>query len=189
MVVMAPKDENELRHMLFTAVNHAGPSALRYPRGAGFGVSLSEPLTEIPIGKAEEVIGLNNKRVAIMAIGAMVAPCIEAAAILENEGIGAGVINARFVKPLDIEIIRRVAHEAGIIITVEDSVLAGGFGSAVLEYINSQNLNWVKVLRLGIPDEFVAHGKRSELLEMYGLTAGGIAKSVLTYLHQFGARK
>jgi 1-deoxy-D-xylulose-5-phosphate synthase len=189
MIVMAPKDENELRHMLFTATMHDGPVSLRYPRGAGLGVPLTEPLRELTIGKAEEIIAIENKKMVFLAIGAMTQPCVEAAALLEKKGILAGVINARFVKPLDNEAIRRLARKTGIIITVEDGVLAGGFGSAVLEYINSQNLNWVKVLRLGIPDEFVEHGKRSELLEMYGLTAEGIAKSVFEYYHQFGAKK
>ncbi|MCE5285752.1 MAG: 1-deoxy-D-xylulose-5-phosphate synthase [Pelosinus sp.] len=188
MVVMAPKDENELRHMLFTAFAQDGPVSLRYPRGAGVGVSLDEPLRELAIGKAEKITSVENKKMAFFAIGAMVAPCVEAAALLEKEGIPAAVINARFVKPLDEEMIRRLARDIGMIVTVEDGVLAGGFGSAVLEYINSQNLNWVKVLRLGIPDKFVEHGKRSELLEMNGLTAEGIKKSALEYLHQFGAK-
>jgi 1-deoxy-D-xylulose-5-phosphate synthase len=184
--IMAPKDENELRHMLNTAVAADCPAVIRYPRGSGLGAATDEPLKQLEWGKAEELRA--GKDLVILAIGAMVGPSLAAADILLAEGIKAGVVNARFAKPLDEQLIRQIARVTGVIVTVEDNVVTGGFGSAVLEYINSQNLNWVKLLRLGFADKFVEHGKRSELLAHAGLTADGIAASIKTYLHKFGAR-
>jgi len=186
MIAMAPKDEDELRHMLFTAFSLDAPVAIRYPRGSGLGVSLSEPLTKLPLGVAEQLrIG---KDIVFFAIGAMVDQCQQASDILAGQGIQAGVVNARFIKPLDEQMIRRLAREVGVFVTVEDNVLAGGFGSAVLEYINSQNLNWVKLLRLGIPDTFIEHGTRKQLLEQNGLTGEGIAAAARLFLMQYGVR-
>lgn len=186
ITVMSPKDENELRHMLYTAIETDGPSAIRYPRGSGLGVSTAEPLKRLELGKAEEL--RTGKDVVLLAAGAMVEHCMIASDELAGSGISAGVVNARFIKPLDEELLRRLARDNGIIVTVEDHVLAGGFGSAVLEHINSQNYNWVKVLRLGLPDQFVEHGTRAELLAQYGLTADGIAASVKSFLKSHGAR-
>jgi len=186
LTVMAPKDENELRHMLTTSVTGDGPVAIRYPRGSGLGVSMEEPLRTMEIGKAEEL--RSGQNVALLAIGAMVDPCMKASDLLANRGIKAGVVNARFVKPLDEELLRKLAREIGIIVTVEDNILAGGFGSAVLEYINNQNMHWVKVLRIGFPDQFIEHGARNELLARYGMTAEGIADTVGAYLQRFGVR-
>lgn len=186
LTVMAPKDENELRHMLTTSVTGDGPVAIRYPRGSGLGVSMEEPLQTMEIGKAEEL--RSGQNVALLAIGAMVDPCMKASDLLASRGIKAGVVNARFVKPLDEELLRKLAREIGIIVTVEDNILAGGFGSAVLEYINNQNMHWVKVLRIGFPDQFIEHGARNELLARYGMTAEGIADTVGAYLQRFGVR-
>jgi len=186
MTLMAPKDENELRHMLYTAMQLDGPVAVRYPRGAGLGVTLNDPLRLLPVGKAEQIKA--GSTVALVAIGNMVAPCTEASNLLKEQGIDAAVVNARFVKPLDTEMIRQLAREVGIIVTVEDNVLQGGFGSAVLESVNSQNLHWAKVLRLGLPDEFIPHGGKEQLLSLYGLDAPGIAKAVATYVQRYGAK-
>ncbi|HMM21277.1 MAG TPA: 1-deoxy-D-xylulose-5-phosphate synthase [Selenomonadales bacterium] len=186
LTVMAPKDENELRHMLATAVAGAGPMAIRYPRGSGLGVNLEEPLRPLEIGRAEEL--RSGQNVVLVAVGAMVDPCLKASDLLAGRGINAGVVNARFVKPLDEDLLRKLARETGIIVTVEDNILAGGFGSAVLEYINSQNLHWAKVLRIGYPDRFIEHGSRNELLDRYKLTAEGIAATVGDYLQRFGVR-
>ncbi|WP_425061150.1 1-deoxy-D-xylulose-5-phosphate synthase [Sporomusa carbonis] len=187
IVIMAPKDEDELQHMLYTATQLAAPVVIRYPRGSGLGVELKHEFNTLETGKAEEL--LSGKDLVFVAIGAMVEYCRNAAAILDARGMSAGVVNARFVKPLDGQIIRQLARDTGIIVTVEDNVLAGGFGSAVLEFINSQNLNWVKVLRLGLPDKYIEHGPRSYLLSQYGLDAQGIAASAEAFIRQFGARK
>ncbi|SMC58709.1 1-deoxy-D-xylulose-5-phosphate synthase [Sporomusa malonica] len=187
MVVMAPKDEDELQHMLYTATKLNEPVAIRYPRGNGLGVELKQEFTRLEIGKAEEL--QPGKDVVFLAVGTMVETCRSAARLLAEKGIAASVVNARFVKPLDGQAIRQLARDIGIIVTVEDNVLAGGFGSAVLEYINSQNLNWVKVLRLGLPDKYIEHGPRSYLLTQYGLDSQGITTSVEAFVRQFGAKK
>lgn len=186
IIVMAPKDEGELRNMFATAVQANAPVAIRYPRGSGTGADISKELQVLPIGKAEELI--KEGSIALLAIGAMVEPCMQAARLLAQKGIFCRVVNARFLKPLDGELIRRLARETGSIVTVEDNNLSGGFGSAVLEYINSNNLNWVKVLRLGWPDQFIEQGSRNELLDKYRMTPEGIAESVQCFSQQFGAR-
>ncbi|MBP2653013.1 MAG: dxs 2 [Firmicutes bacterium] len=185
LTIMAPKDENELRYMLYTALASKGPVAIRYPRGSGLGVNTTGPLEYIS-GKAEEL--RSGKSVALVAAGAVVDICLKAAEHLSTQGIEATVINMRYIKPLDEETLRRLAKDIGIIITVEENVLTGGFGSAVLEYINSQNFNWVKLLRLGLPDSFIEHGPRNELLAAYGISPDGIAASVRSYLHGVGVR-
>lgn len=186
IVIMAPKDEDELRHMLYTALSVDVPTVIRYPRGSGLGIALRENLTKLELGKAEQLT--HGKDVVFMAAGTMVEPCLKAGKILAERGISAGVVNTRFVKPLDEQIIRRLARDVGVIVTVEDNVLAGGFGSAVLENINAQNLNWVKLLRLGLPDKFVEHGSRAQLLEKYGLNSEGIAAATDSFLQKFGVK-
>jgi len=187
IVIMAPKDENELQHMLYTATTLNAPVAIRYPRGNGLGVELQTGFTQLTAGKAEQLSA--GKDVVFLAIGTMVEACSSAAGLLAEKGIAAGVVNARFVKPLDGQIIRQVARDAGIIVTVEDNLLAGGFGSAVLEYINAQKLNWVKILRLGLPDKYIEHGSRGYLLTQYGLDNRGIAVAVEAFVRQFGAKR
>ena len=186
ITIMAPKDEAELRNMMVTAEKANGPVAIRYPRGSGTGADISNTPVALSIGKAEELT--TEGAIALLAIGAMVEPCYQAGQLLASRGISCHVVNARFVKPLDEDMIRRLARETGILVTVEDNCLPGGFGSAVLEFINAHNLNWVKVLRLGWPDRFIEAGSRSQLLEKYKLTAEGIAETVHTYYQQFGAR-
>ena len=187
IVIMAPKDENELRHMLYTATNiYSDPVVVRYPKGTGLGVPFEEPLHEILKGRAEEL--KTGKDIVLFAIGAMVEPCLKASEILAADGIAAGVVNARFVKPLDEQMIRKIVREVGVIVTVEDNITAGGFGSAVLEHINEQGFNWTKILRLGLPDAFIEHGSRNELLDKYGLTAEKIANSVSSFVKQTGVR-
>jgi len=176
MVVMAPKDENELQHMLLTAIEHQGPAALRYPRGSGIGVPLDTQLAPIPIGKGEVLA--EGEDVAILAIGSMVPAAVAAAEVLQDDGIGATVVNARFVKPLDRALILRLASQIGRIVTVEENVLQGGFGSAVLELLEEEGLRSTRVKRLGLPDKFIEHGNPTMLREHYGLTDLAIAGQV-----------
>ncbi|MPL84356.1 1-deoxy-D-xylulose-5-phosphate synthase [bioreactor metagenome] len=186
LILLAPKDENELQHMLFTAFSLNAPVAIRYPRGSGTGIPLDESLQQITLGTSEEL--KQGKDVAFIAIGSMVGVCMEASKLLKERGIEAGVVNARFIKPIDEAMLRRVARDVGVIVTVEDNVLAGGFGSAVLETLNTYNLNWVKTLRIGFPDKFIEHGTRAELLELYGLSPTKIAGRVSLFMQQYGAR-
>ncbi len=177
IVLMAPKDEAEMRDMILTAIEHPGPAALRYPRGNGFGLDISEAPKKIEIGKAE--ILRDGGEVAIFAYGSMVYPAIEAAKNLEKDGIESTVINARFVKPLDSELIIALAQSMRLIVTVEDAYLAGGFGSAVMELLEENGLlDKIKVVRLGVPDRIVTHGDPKLLLAKYGLDADGIYSKV-----------
>ena len=182
LVVMAPKDENELRDMLFTAVEHPGPVALRYPRGRGVGVAFSSTLSKVPIGKAEVL--REGKDLLILALGASVYPALEAAKELDKQGFSATVVNARFVKPLDEPLILSLAAKHGRVLTVEENVLAGGFGSARAGTPGRPDLFGVTVKRLGIPDVFVEHGTQDILRKKYGLDAAGILKSALAILYQ-----
>ncbi|MDF2634486.1 MAG: 1-deoxy-D-xylulose-5-phosphate synthase [Pelosinus sp.] len=186
LTIMAPKDEDELRHMMFTAVKMDSPVAIRYPRGSGLGVPMDKPLQPLTIGEAEELKG--GADVVFLAVGSMIEPCIAAREILASEGIEVGVVNARFVKPLDEQMLRKLSRDVRIIITVEENILAGGFGSAVLEYLNAQNLHGVKVLRLGFPDQFIEQGTRSQIFKKYGLHAEGIASAASSFVHRFGVR-
>ncbi|HEY6839124.1 MAG TPA: 1-deoxy-D-xylulose-5-phosphate synthase [Geobacteraceae bacterium] len=176
MALMAPKDENELQHMLKTAIDHDGPAAVRYPRGNGYGVPLDQVFRPLPFGKGEIV--REGKDGAILAIGTMVQPALEAAGILAGEGIDMAVVNARFIKPLDRELILGQAEKCGRLVTVEENVLQGGFGTAVLELLEEEGVEGVSVLRLGYPDRFVEQGEQPELRALYGLDAAGIAESV-----------
>jgi 1-deoxy-D-xylulose-5-phosphate synthase len=182
MVVMAPKDENELRHMLKTALEHPGPIAFRYPRGSGAGVPMEEESQSLPIGKAEILSSGND--VLILAVGSTVLPAVEAAKTLESRGISATVVNSRFVKPLDTELITRLAKEIPHILTVEENVLHGGFGAAILECLSDAGLRDNRVVRLGIPDTFVEHGSQDILRAKYGLDAPGIAETVIQMLNK-----
>jgi 1-deoxy-D-xylulose-5-phosphate synthase len=186
IVLMAPKDEAEMRDMLLTAIDHPGPAAIRYPRGNGFGVDISTEPKQLEIGKAE--ILREGVDAAVLACGSMVYPAVEAADILAKEGIEATVVNARFVKPLDAETILKIAGDNGLIVTVEEAYLAGGFGSAVMELLEANGLqDKVKVVRMGVADEIVTHGDPKLLLAKYGLNADGIAEKVrrsLDLLHE-----
>lgn len=180
MVVMAPKDENELQHMLATAVKHPGPSAVRYPRGVGVGCKMDSDFKTIPIGKAEVL--QEGADVTLLALGSMVCLAEKAAGNLAKMGIKATVINARFIKPLDEENILHYAARTRRLLTIEEHVLHGGFGSAVLELLGAAGLNNVNVQCIGIPDTFVEHGKSSLLMSKYGLTVEHVVKVVLDKL-------
>ena len=176
IIIMSPKDEDELQHMLSVAVNYNGPSAVRYPRGAGIGVEMKPQFMSLEIGKGELIS--DGSDVAIIALGNMVYPAIEAAGILKKIGIDAAVANARFAKPVDEEMILELANKCGYIVTVEDGALAGGFGSAVLETLEKHAVTDVHVKRIGLPDKFIEHGTIRELHKLYGLDADNIAQTV-----------
>ena len=184
MTIMAPKDENELRHMLKTAIQDVnGPVAIRYPRGAGVGAAMVEPLHRLPIGRAETL--RSGGDVAILALGAMVLPAERAADLLAAEGIAATVINARFVKPLDERLILELAEHPGAIVTVEENVRAGGFGSAVLELLHSHGLT-VPTTTLAVPDRLFDQASQGRLRELAGLSPAHIAEAarVLAAMHK-----
>ena len=178
MVIMAPKDENELRHMLKTAVKCGRPAAIRYPRGEGYDIDASSPTKELPFGKAE--ILKDGNALLILAIGVTVYPAMDAAKRLEKIGINAAVVNCRFAKPLDEDLIISFAKKTGkVIMTVEENALDGGFGSAVLELLEKHGLSGCSVKRIGVPDEFVEHGSQKELRRLYCLDADGIEKTAM----------
>jgi len=173
IVLMAPKDEGEMRDMLFTMAEHNGPAAMRYPRGNGVGVPIDRQPQLLEIGKAELV--RDGGEIAIVAYGSMVHPSLQAAENLAKEGIETTVLNARFVKPLDSGLLLALAKTKRLIVTVEEAYLAGGFGAAVLELLEENGLqDKVRVVRMGIPDRIVTHGDAKLLLAKYGLDADGI---------------
>lgn len=176
MTLMAPKDENELQHMLYTAINHDGPSAVRYPRGNGHGVAIDQEFREIAIGQGE--ILRDGGDVAILALGTMVYPSMEAADLLAVEGLNVAVANMRYVKPIDRELVLTLAAKVGRLVTVEENALQGGFGAAVLEVLEEEGLSHLPVTRIGYPDCFIEQGEQSELRIRYGLDSTGIAKSI-----------
>jgi 1-deoxy-D-xylulose-5-phosphate synthase len=180
LTMMAPKDENELRHMLKTAIYSGVPMALRYPRGAGYGVELDAEIKELEIGRGELL--LDGSDLCIIAFGSTVYPALEAAEALGRKGISAGVVNARFVKPLDAELITSVANKTGRIVTVEENALQGGFGSAVLELLYDSGMQNVKVKRLGIPDRYIEQGSQAQLRKDVGIDAEGIALAVEAFI-------
>jgi 1-deoxy-D-xylulose-5-phosphate synthase len=182
MIIMAPKDENELQHMVRTAVEHDGPSAVRYPRGTGLGVPMDQELQALPIGKGELL--RDGGDLVIIAIGNMVKPSLDAAEQLGTGGISAAVVNARFVKPLDEELIIRMAKKAGRVVTVEEHALQGGFGSAVIEILENHRTAGIKTLRIGLPDRFIEHGPQAVLRQKYGLDADGITASVRDFVEK-----
>jgi len=180
MICMAPKDENELRHMLKTAFETGHPTALRYPRGNGAGVPMDAELRSLPIGKGEVL--REGADAVIFAIGAEVWPAVHAAEILAAENINVTVINARFIKPLDDELIAKYCTPHAKVITVEEGSLAGGFGSAVMERVQQLGIADVDFHRIGIPDEYVHHGAQDVLRAQYDLDAKGIAKRVREFV-------
>jgi 1-deoxy-D-xylulose-5-phosphate synthase len=173
IILGAPKDESEMRDMLHTCVQHNGPAAMRYPRGNGFGVDISESPKLMTVGKSELL--REGGDVAILALGTMCDAAMGAAELLDKVDINATVVNARWVKPLDSEMIVSLAEKHSLIVTVEEAYLAGGFGSAVLELLEEKGMqDKVKVIRMGIPDRIVTHGDAKLLLAKYGLDADGI---------------
>jgi 1-deoxy-D-xylulose-5-phosphate synthase len=185
IVVMAPKDENELRHMLYTAINLGGPAALRYPRGNGMGVTLDPELKALEIGKAE--ILREGSDIGILALGSMVYPCLEAAERLETLGIHATVINARFAKPLDEELICCLAAEKHFLVTAEEGTEAGGFGSAVATLLQDKKIP-ASILRIAVPDRIIPHGAPNLLHAKYGLDVDGIFERIKNFAHEFPVR-
>jgi 1-deoxy-D-xylulose-5-phosphate synthase len=181
LIIMSPKDENELCRMLRTAIEHPGPAAIRYPRGAGEGVAVQEDPQPLPLGSWE--VERKGRGVAILATGVCLRPALEAAKMLEeSHGREVTVINARFIKPLDEGLLEELASTARVILTVEENALAGGFGSAVLEVLAEHGLEGPRVERAGIPDEFVEHGSQDVLRSKYGLDAAGIYQRLLKML-------
>jgi 1-deoxy-D-xylulose-5-phosphate synthase len=170
LTVMVPSDENETRQMLFTAYSLGTPAAVRYPRGNGPGVPVQAAMSALPVGRGE--VRRRGADIAFLAFGSMVAPCLKAA-----EALDATVANMRFVKPLDIELVRELAAGHGMLVTVEENVIMGGAGSAVLEALSA--IGWTgKVVQLGLPDSFVEHGDPAGLLKECGLDSDGIVRQV-----------
>ncbi len=170
MLVMAPADENECRQMLYTGFMHEGPASVRYPRGKGPGVAVNKTMTALPLGKAE--VRHQGSRIAILAWGSMVTPAMET-----GKQLGATVVNMRFVKPIDTELVLELAKSHEVLITVEENVLAGGAGSAVNDFLQAQQI-LMPVLNIGLPDSFVEQGTREELLALCGLDIQGILAKV-----------
>ena len=177
MVIMAPADENDLQRMLATAIEHDGPIALRYPRGAATGAPLDETIRPLPLGKAK--ILQNGDDILILAIGRSVVDALEASRELKDKGISATVVNCRFVKPLDREVISSLAAKIPRVITAEENALQGGFGSAVLEELNDAGVVGVRIERIGVADTFVEHGPQKLLRSLYGIDAAAIVNTAV----------
>jgi 1-deoxy-D-xylulose-5-phosphate synthase len=173
MVVSAPKDERELRDLLYTGVHHEGPFAVRYPRGSGPGAPTDLPMERIPVGKGELLRA--GRDIALVGFGAPVTECLKAASLLEADGIDAAVINARFAKPLDAELLLEAARTTAGIITAEENVRAGGFGDAVLELLADHCLADRYLGALAMPDAIVDHGPQATMRHLHRLDAEGIA--------------
>ena len=188
IVLMAPKDEGEMRDMMLTAIEFNGPAAIRYPRGNGVGADIEREPQLLEIGNGETL--REGSDVAIVAYGSMVNPAMDAAKMLGRDGIDATVVNARFVKPLDEELILSLLDDHRLIVTVEEAYLAGGFGSAVMELLESKGLqDTVKVVRMGVPDKIVTHGDPRLLMAKFGLDADGIHAKTLESIKTLGERK
>ncbi len=189
LVILVPRDENDLQHCLKTAVSHAGPAAVRYPRGQGDGVSIDQEARVYPLGTAELL--REGEDVLLLPLGTMVQPALEAAEALQERGISAAVVNPRFVKPLDRALIPDVARRVGRVITIEEHALAAGFGSAVLELFQELELTRVQVHRLGIPDVLVEQGSQQAMRRRYGLSSEGIqeAAEALVKVRRFGLQR
>ncbi len=170
MIVMAPADEDECRKMLTTGFLHHGAAAVRYPRGGGSGVAVSKELSALPLGKAE--VRRHGHAIALLAFGAMVAPCAKVA-----EALDATLVNMRFVKPLDAALVLELAQSHAALVTIEDNAIAGGAGSGVAELLAAHGVS-VPILHLGLSDQFLEHAAREELLAGEGLDAGGIESAV-----------
>jgi len=172
MVLMAPKDEDELRRMLLTSIEHNGPIAMRYPRGQGMGVKISDPIVAIPLGKGE--ILCEGDDILILGIGRSVQDALSASATLKSQGIGTTVVNCRFVKPLDKDLILSLSTKIPRIITIEENMLQGGFGSAVLECLSDGKINNFNLERIGVADTFVKHGPQSFIRSKYNIDSKAI---------------
>jgi 1-deoxy-D-xylulose-5-phosphate synthase len=180
MVIMAPKDEEELRHMLYTAVRYDGPTAVRYPRGAGEDIEQTDHFEEFEIGKGELLV--EGKDILLLPIGNRVYPALKAAEKLREQDIDAAVINPRFIKPLDAELICLWAQQTGAVITIEDHAVSGGFGTSVLELLSANNLSSVKTRLLGYPDNFIEHGPQKTLWKNNHIDTAAIVRASHTLL-------
>ncbi len=180
MAIMSPKDENELRHMINTAINHDGPIAVRYPRGAGIGCALEEQLQSLPFGEGQLI--RDGSDITIVTVGTMLQTAEKAADYLAKYNISTALINARFVKPIDKSLISKYAKRTKKIITIEEGVLEGGFGRKVLAEINSLGIENIQVLNMGIPDRFIEHGNKDLLLAEYRLTTEHIVANAFSML-------
>jgi len=176
LVIMSPRDGNMLQHMLYTAINIKGPVAVRYPRGEVFDEQLDDELKEIPVGQAEVL--REGSDLLIIAVGSRVYPALEAARQLKEEDLDVTVVDARFIKPLDEKLFLKLARKHKKMVVVEDHVLAGGFGSSILELFNDQGITDVLVKRLGLPDSFIPHGSQERLRSIYGIDIEGIKQAV-----------
>ena len=182
MVIMAPKDENELRHMLKTSIYHPGPSSIRYPRGSGLGVKIDEEIKEIEVGKGEVI--KDGKDLAIIAFGSMVDPSMKAAAMLEEKGFSVAVINARFAKPIDKSLIMEYAKKTGCLITTEEHSVQGGFGSAVLEVLqNFDERIPLKTKCIGVPDVLIEHGATGLIKKDLKLDPEGMFETIYAFVN------
>jgi 1-deoxy-D-xylulose-5-phosphate synthase len=175
MIVMAPKDENELQRMLYSALSYPHPTAIRFPKGKAYGVEMDESPKDIPLGKSET---LKEGKDLLLALGSMVYPSLEAARRLEDEGISLAVVNARFAKPLDKECLLDFAQDARVIITVEEAVTAGGFGSRVRALLDDERLYHICFKSIGIPLEIYPLGKAEQIRKMYGLDEEGLVQQI-----------
>ena len=188
MVIMMPKDENEGQHMVKTAMDYSdGPIAMRYPRGNGLGVPMDDTLQAIPIGSWEVLRAGTDA--AILTFGTTIPMALQAAELLAVQGIDVKVVNARFIKPLDYQLLDELFASGMPIMTVEEAVLAGGFGSAVIEYAHDSYKTGVPIRRMGIPDQFIEHGNVDELLEEIGMTAGHLADNVQMFVEEFAVKR
>ena len=186
MVVAAPKDEDELQHLLYTATQAGRPMAVRYPRGSGRGVPLSPELKDIPLGKGEVL--REGRDICILALGPAVYAALDAARQLAQEGIECAVVNARFAKPLDSELILEQASHTGRVVTVEENALDGGFGSAVLQLLNSSEVAGMKTECIGLPDNFIEHGPQELFRSVFDLDAEGIARRIRSRFPELAPR-
>jgi 1-deoxy-D-xylulose-5-phosphate synthase len=179
MISMSPKDENELRHMLYSAHSYGKPTAVRYPRGEGIGVPMEKEFREIPLGKWEVL--KEGKDIVLVACGPLVYQALYAAFDLERQGISCAVVNGRFIKPMDREVLVNLAGFTKRVLTIEENTVAGGFGSGVMEVLSEEGIQ-VPVVRMGVPDRFLPHGSQKALREACGLDKDGIEKKVKAWL-------
>jgi 1-deoxy-D-xylulose-5-phosphate synthase len=179
MVLMTPKDENELRQMLYSAYIYNRPVAIRYPRGEGQGVPIDETFKEIPLGTWE--ILKEGAELTIIACGSMVYPALNVAEALEQEGISIGVVNGRFIKPMDNRLLSEIASRTKKILTLEENTVMGGFGSGVMELLSKEEI-LIPIKSIGIPDTFITHGNQKKLRNALGIDPEGIKKAIKAWL-------
>jgi 1-deoxy-D-xylulose-5-phosphate synthase len=186
IIHMVPKDEDELADMLYTAMLHPGPSAIRYPRGVGPGTPVKDKPRALAIGKAELIA--DGRDVVILGLGALLPMARELAGELKQQGLSSAVINPRFVKPIDRELLAEYTKHAGVVVTFEDHVLMGGFGSAVMEALSEMEIE-IPVVRIGWPDKFIEHGKVDALRAKYGISVESALEKLAPYLKKMPRKR